>query len=143
MDETPRCDPFSLPGHCCIILIGFFTNLSFSNYFSRYFNCLCKRCGDPTELGSHLSSLLCPKCDQTLPVKKGILVKDNLANGCVSGDLSTNELRGIMTQVDPLQDDSPWKCPIHNFVYTRSNVDKLVTDLKRHFLEVVGFFFFL
>ena len=76
-------------------------------------------------------------------MKKGILAKDNLANGCVSGDLSTNELRGIMTQVDPLQDDSPWKCPIHNFVYTRSNVDKLVTDLKRHFLEIVGFFFFL
>ena len=76
-------------------------------------------------------------------MKKGILVKDNLANGCVSGDLSTNELRGIMTQVDPLQDDSPWKCPIHNFVYIRANVDKLVTDLKRHFLEIVGFFFFL
>ena len=103
---------------------------------------MCKRCEDPTELGSHLSSLLCPKCDRTLPVKNGILVKDNLTNGCVSGDLSANELRGIMTQEDPLQDDSPWKCPIHNFVYTRANVDKLVTDLKRHFLEIVGFSFF-
>ena len=44
-----------------------------------------------------------------------------------------------MTQVDPLEDDSPWKCQIHNFVYTRRNVDKLVTDLKRHFLEIVSY----
>ena len=82
---------------------------------------------------------MCPKCDQTLQVKNGICVSDNLTNGCDSEDLSTNELRGIMTQVDPLKDDSPWKCPIHNFVYTRENVDKLVTDLKRHFLEIVSF----
>ena len=106
--------------------------------YSRYFNCLCKRCEDPTELGTHLSSLLCPKCDQTLKVSNGICVKDIPTNGCASGNLSSSGLQGIMTQVDPLEDDSPWKCQIHNFVYTKENVDKLVTDLKRHFLEVVS-----
>ena len=30
--KTPRCDLFSLPGHYCIVLINFFTYLSFSNY---------------------------------------------------------------------------------------------------------------
>jgi len=103
---------------------------------------LCKRCEDPTELGSHLSSLLCPKCDQISRVSNGICLNYNPTNGCGSGDLSSsanNELQGIMTQVDPLEDDSPWKCQTHNFVYTRRNVDKLVTDLKRHFLEIVSY----
>lgn len=28
----------------------------------KYFNCTCKRCLDPTELGTHMSSLICVKC---------------------------------------------------------------------------------
>ena len=76
----------------------------------RYFKCLCERCKDPTELGSHLSSLLCPKCPE------------------------------ILTQLDPLQDDSPWKCPVHNFAYSQQNVDDLVSDLKAHFITKVNTF---
>lgn len=29
---------------------------------SKFFWCTCKRCKDPTELGTHASTLLCPKC---------------------------------------------------------------------------------
>ena len=132
----------------CHYLCSLFRQASFCKQFCfnyvvyyRYFNCLCARCADPTELGSHLSSLRCPKCDWIQPLTKGVGFDVNLTNGCSSGDLLANghtELRGIMTQVDPLKDDSPWKCPLHNFVYTRENVDKLVTNLKRHFLEIVG-----
>lgn len=28
----------------------------------KFFNCKCERCTDPTELGTHFSSLLCKKC---------------------------------------------------------------------------------
>ncbi|CAG7822316.1 unnamed protein product, partial [Allacma fusca] len=28
----------------------------------KYFECSCNRCKDPTELGTHLSSLMCQKC---------------------------------------------------------------------------------
>ena len=31
---------------------------------SKLFWCLCERCRDPTEFGSHLSTLKCPKCKQ-------------------------------------------------------------------------------
>ena len=36
------------------------------SHFPRvwYFDCSCERCRDPTELGSHLSSLLCRDCGQ-------------------------------------------------------------------------------
>lgn len=30
---------------------------------SKYFDCCCERCKDPTELGTHLSTLKCQKCD--------------------------------------------------------------------------------
>lgn len=29
---------------------------------TKFFDCMCNRCKDPTELGTHLSSLVCPKC---------------------------------------------------------------------------------
>lgn len=31
--------------------------------YSKYFYCDCERCADPTELGTHLSSLKCTKCE--------------------------------------------------------------------------------
>lgn len=30
---------------------------------TKFFDCRCDRCCDPTELGTHLSSLACPKCN--------------------------------------------------------------------------------
>lgn len=30
---------------------------------SKYFDCKCERCADPSELGTNLSSLKCQKCD--------------------------------------------------------------------------------
>lgn len=30
---------------------------------SKFFMCDCRRCADPTELGTHLSTLKCNKCD--------------------------------------------------------------------------------
>lgn len=36
--------------------------------FSKYFLCTCQRCSDPTELGTHLGTLLCGECGgQVLP----------------------------------------------------------------------------
>jgi ribosomal protein S27AE len=33
---------------------------------SKFFDCSCSRCSDPTELGTHMSSLKCNKCDPGL-----------------------------------------------------------------------------
>lgn len=29
----------------------------------KYFDCACPRCSDPTELGTHMSTMKCHKCD--------------------------------------------------------------------------------
>ena len=72
-----------------------------------YFKCSCPRCSDPTELGSHLSSLRCQKCEN-----------------------------GFLTPVAPLDPESPWKCSVHNFLISKENVDQLCVDLKGHLFSV-------
>jgi hypothetical protein len=32
----------------------------------KFFDCICSRCSDPTELGTNMSSLKCNKCDPGL-----------------------------------------------------------------------------
>lgn len=44
---------------------------------TKFFDCICQRCTDPTELGTHLSSLICPKCNgQHFAVPEDPLDKD-------------------------------------------------------------------
>ncbi|KAI5638448.1 hypothetical protein NE865_08913 [Phthorimaea operculella] len=58
---------------------------------SKFFNCECPRCADPTELGTHLSTLKCQKCD----------------NGVI---LSTN----------PLDNEAGWSCSDKNCEFKTS-----------------------
>jgi uncharacterized Zn finger protein (UPF0148 family) len=46
---------------------------------NKFFVCQCQRCEDPTELGSNMSSLLCPKC------KTGLLTLKGDVYGCGGG----------------------------------------------------------
>ncbi|XP_030757180.1 SET domain-containing protein SmydA-8-like isoform X2 [Sitophilus oryzae] len=48
---------------------------------NKFFECRCKRCSDPTELGTYVGALHCPKCDN------GLVLCDN-----------------------PLDLESPWSC---------------------------------
>lgn len=41
----------------------------------KYFGCNCERCADPTELGTHFSSILCRKCKGGIIVPKQPLGK--------------------------------------------------------------------
>jgi len=38
------------------------TNRQYHLRTTKYFKCICSRCQDPTELGTHLSSILCKSC---------------------------------------------------------------------------------
>ncbi|CAB0009270.1 unnamed protein product [Nesidiocoris tenuis] len=48
---------------------------------AKYFDCDCARCKDPKELGTHLSSIKCPACDN-----------------------------GLILSSDPLDKSAEWKC---------------------------------
>ncbi|XP_063536955.1 SET domain-containing protein SmydA-8 [Cydia strobilella] len=59
---------------------------------SKFFACDCPRCADPTELGSHLSTLKCSKCDN------GVILCNN-----------------------PLDNESPWQCTGKNCGFQTSS----------------------
>lgn len=52
---------------------------------SKFFECDCARCADPTELGTHLSTLKCSKCDN-----------------------------GVILATNPLDNEAPWTCTDKN-----------------------------
>ncbi|XP_026746343.1 SET domain-containing protein SmydA-8 [Trichoplusia ni] len=58
---------------------------------SKFFMCDCRRCADPTELGTHLSTLKCNKCDN-----------------------------GVIMSTNPLDNDAPWACSEKNCEFRTS-----------------------
>ncbi|XP_053995158.1 SET domain-containing protein SmydA-8 [Hylaeus volcanicus] len=63
----------------------------------KHFACACPRCSDPTELGTHMSSLKCNKCDN-----------------------------GIVLSLDSLDPDSSWKCTHCEFTTSGAAVRKVL-----------------
>ncbi|KAJ8712451.1 hypothetical protein PYW07_005293 [Mythimna separata] len=59
---------------------------------SKFFQCDCARCADPTELGTHLSTLKCSKCDN-----------------------------GVILATNPLDKDTSWTCTDKNCGFKTSN----------------------
>ncbi|CAK9805253.1 SET domain-containing protein SmydA-8, isoform A [Anthophora quadrimaculata] len=74
---------------------------------TKYFSCHCKRCADPTELGTHFSTLICPN--------------DN----------------GFILPEDPLDFESEWKCNSCPGVLTASEVVQYIGKLEEDVDEVM------
>lgn len=67
----------------------------------KYFACACPRCADPSELGTHMSSLKCHKCD-----------------------------KGIVMSLDSLDSDSTWKCTHCDFTTSAAAVRKVLQIIQ-------------
>ncbi|XP_076240125.1 uncharacterized protein LOC143182785 [Calliopsis andreniformis] len=67
----------------------------------KHFACACPRCSDPTELGTHMSSLKCNKCDN-----------------------------GIILSLDSLDPDSSWKCTHCEFTTSGQAVRKVLRIIQ-------------
>ncbi|CAK1555747.1 unnamed protein product [Leptosia nina] len=81
---------------------------------SKFFNCECKRCADPTELGTHMSTLKCSKCDNGVILSSNPLDNDAQWNctdkGCgfkTSGAAMRKFLSVIQSEVDQLDSLEP------------------------------------
>ncbi|XP_011868644.1 PREDICTED: protein msta, isoform B-like isoform X2 [Vollenhovia emeryi] len=67
----------------------------------KHFACACPRCSDPTELGTHMSSLKCNKCDN-----------------------------GIILPLDSLDSESTWKCTHCEFSTNGQAVRKILRIIQ-------------
>lgn len=74
----------------------------------KYFVCTCNRCIDPTELGTHLSSLKCHSCN------KGFIISSN-----------------------PQKEYSHWQCTSCEKIFLYSLV-KTTSEQARKIIEDIG-----
>ncbi|XP_017758947.1 PREDICTED: protein msta-like [Eufriesea mexicana] len=74
---------------------------------TKYFSCHCKRCADPTELGTHLGSLKCPQ--------------DN----------------GFILPKNPLDFDSEWGCDSCPGILTAAEVTQFVEKMEEDVDDVM------
>ncbi|XP_022822822.1 protein msta [Spodoptera litura] len=83
---------------------------------SKYFDCECDRCKDPTEFGTHLGNIYCSVCN--------------------SAFAPNVEWRGAMlVSTNPLDETAPWKCEkCEHFILSKQMVwgnNALKQDLQR------------
>jgi hypothetical protein len=67
----------------------------------KFFQCLCNRCKDPTELGTCFSALKCGKC-----------------------------IDGHVLPLEPLNLSSPWKCDSCSFNSSSQNIEHLLSAIQ-------------
>lgn len=73
----------------------------------KYFTCRCQRCLDPTELGTHTSTLKCSKCDN-----------------------------GWVLPKDPIDPETTWNCTCCKFNTSAAAVDKAMQALQAELDEI-------
>ena len=93
-----------------------------------FFDCTCSRCSSPTELGSHLSSLLCPLQAPTDPENHPSCPKRDPTSSEYPGD-SPEKLHpggscpgGLLTPSFPTEYNSPWTCNSCSFTISSCQV---------------------
>ncbi|KAF2901270.1 hypothetical protein ILUMI_04907 [Ignelater luminosus] len=69
---------------------------------SKYFDCSCARCSDPTELGTHMSTIRCNQCTT-----------------------------GFLTSTNSLDNNAPWKCSNCNEPLESSHVKNLFIKIQQ------------
>ncbi|KAJ8680669.1 hypothetical protein QAD02_016456 [Eretmocerus hayati] len=77
---------------------------------SKHFACACNRCADPTELGTHLSSLKCNKCDN-----------------------------GVVVSLDSLDPESQWKCTHCEFSTSGGAVSRVMHIIQAEMDQVEAY----
>lgn len=67
---------------------------------TKYFSCRCERCGDPTELGTHLGTLRCPQGDGWILPENPLDPKTNWQCDACPGVLSTEEVAKLTERLE-------------------------------------------
>lgn len=88
---------------------------------TKYFSCHCKRCADPTELGTHLGTLKCPQDNGFILPKNPLNFDSEWGCDSCSGTLTASEMMQFIGKLEEDVDD----------VMCLARKDKLVNLLSR------------
>ena len=89
--------------------------------------CKCRRCEDPSELGSYMSALKCPKCDDTEGQETN---RNPFAQELKLLSNSTTNKSGWILPKSPLDFNSTWSCSIHRGIQVWIDLNLLMTLSK-------------
>ena len=97
-----------------------------------FFDCTCSRCCSPTELGSHLSSLLCPLQGSNYNEKDPSHPGKDTSPCSLTADLPRPSCAGgVLTPSFPTEYNSPWSCNSCSFTMSSCQViSKVVLTSK-------------
>ena len=87
-------------------------NLIFS-FRDHLIICKCRRCEDPSELGSYMSALKCPKCDDH---EEHDTNRNPFAKELRRANNATTDNHGWILPKSPLDFNSSWTCSIHRSI---------------------------
>jgi len=98
-----------------------------------FFDCTCSRCCSPTELGSHLSSLLCPLQPSNENEKDPSHPGKDTSPCSLTADLPRPSCPGgLLTPSFPTEYNSPWSCNSCSFTMSSCQVMEKQVSLFRH-----------
>jgi len=104
--SIPKGDPITI--NYCTVLLNTEARLA-KLKSTKYFICNCSLCLDPTEKGTFMSAVICPKC-------KGNLLPESFS--------------------DPSYPD--WQCDKCQFVTTHEKVTKLIDAVKNSYNKIIS-----
>ncbi len=100
---------------------------------NKFFTCSCLRCSDPTEFGSHMSSLKCPKCKGgLLTLQSGTAYR---CNGCkfnTTREKSDKFVQSIRQIHDKLLRPEQQEKDLRTSMEKRNRVAKMEEMLEKH-----------
>ena len=91
---------------------------------TKYFDCICARCSDPTELGSHFSTLVCraPACGGYMLCQQPL--QHNSPWECLKCQLQ-------MSAADVAEEQEQWEEKIENTPRTLQDQENILADLLK------------
>ena len=91
---------------------------------TKYFDCICARCSDPTELGSHFSTLVCraPACGGYMLCQQPL--QQNSPWECLKCQLQ-------MSAADVAEEQEQWEEKIENTPRTLQDQENILADLLK------------
>ncbi|RXG68872.1 Protein msta, isoform A, partial [Armadillidium vulgare] len=124
---------------------------------TKLFKCTCKRCQDPTELGSYISSILCQKCrtglltpvtnktyscgmcENSIPLSSAMTIV-NVASGVVmtAEDMSSDVLHKTMQRLSAMIGPQHFTTVKLNFIYLRKVINNLGEAKEEDMIECLS-----
>ena len=110
---------------------------------SKGFRCLCRRCGDPTELGSHLGSLRCTKCAEGIMADLG---EEFRCGGCgfsapeAKGEAllkAVGDAQGRLMEKQPAAGEDHWDKLLRSHSKRLPPTNHLILELKHYLLAAL------